>query len=336
MTGIIELRKGDLFDGPSDLVVLPCSIVPTVTPFVAHHLQNYFIPVPNRRMTPGEVIIEPFRGLENIATAASVGVPGGTTPPMIKRIGEALGRFTAETASVQIVAAPLLGAGAGGLASEEVVESLSSTFLANCAAGATLRIFVLHQSVFDRLRALPLFAEGSASGEQVSSGKEAPRVLVSYTKTSESHEARIRDLATFLRTEQGINARLDLWHLPPGMDVAQWMCNELDLADRVLLICNEAYAQRADGRHGGVGWEIRLIQGELLMCQETLKYIPVVCSNNVEAATPKFLRTIKCLHWDPSTPETNFRQQLVNTLQGKALESEPPLRSPSGRYIKPF
>jgi hypothetical protein len=333
MSGIIELRKGDLFDGPSDLVVLPCSTVPTVTRFVANYLSNFDIRAPKRRMGPGEVIIEPFRGSENIAAyvafAASVDVPNSTSPDLVRRIGEALGRFTSENPSVQIVAAPLLGAGAGGLRSEEVVESLSSAFLANCAARATLRIFVLHESVFSRLRALPTFAKGSTTEGRVSSGKEAPRVFISYTRTSERHEAWVKELATFLRTQEGINARLDLWHLSPGGDVAQWMCNELDLADRVLLICNESYAQRADGRHGGVGWEIRLIQGDLLMCQDTLKYVPVVCSENIDAATPKFLRTIKCLHWDPSRREGNFREELVKTLYN--VSSEPPLGRWRGR-----
>jgi hypothetical protein len=101
------------------------------------------------------------------------------------------------------------------------------------------------------------------------------------------------------------------------------MCNELDLADRVLLICNDAYAQRADRRHGGVGWEIRLIQGDLLDCQDTLKYVPVVCSENVEATTPKFLRTVKCLRWDSSKGENDFREELVKTLYNIPLE--PPL-----------
>jgi hypothetical protein len=332
VSGIIELRKGDLFDGPSDLVVLPCSTVPTVTRFVADHLSNFDIRAPKRRMLPGEVVIEPFRGSENIAAyvafAASVTVPGATRPDLVGRIGEALGRFTAENSSVQIVAAPLLGAGAGGLRSEEVVKSLSSAFLAYCAPRATLRIFVRHEDVFARLRALPIFAKGSGAEEHVSSGKEAPRVFVSYTRTSERHETWVKELATFLRTEGGINARLDLWHLSAGGDVAQWMCNELDLADRVLLICNEVYAQRADRRHGGVGWEIRLIQGDLLMCQDTLKYVPVVCSENVEAATPKFLRTIKCLHWDPSKREDHFREELVNALYNVSLE--PPLGSRRG------
>ena len=34
MGGIVKLRLGDLFDGPSDLIVLPCSTIGTVTGFI--------------------------------------------------------------------------------------------------------------------------------------------------------------------------------------------------------------------------------------------------------------------------------------------------------------
>jgi hypothetical protein len=43
---IVELRLGDMFDGPSDLIVLPCSTVGSVTPFVREKLRNYRIPYP--------------------------------------------------------------------------------------------------------------------------------------------------------------------------------------------------------------------------------------------------------------------------------------------------
>jgi hypothetical protein len=42
------------------------------------------------------------------------------------------------------------------------------------------------------------------------------------------------------------------------------MCNEIALADRVQIVSNDQYAERADGRLGGVGWEIMLISGDLL------------------------------------------------------------------------
>jgi hypothetical protein len=60
------------------------------------------------------------------------------------------------------------------------------------------------------------------------------------------------------------------------------MLNELDQADRVLLICNEAYAQRADRLHGGVGWEIMIIQGDLNFHRETTKYIAIVRPTDLE------------------------------------------------------
>jgi hypothetical protein len=39
------------------------------------------------------------------------------------------------------------------------------------------------------------------------------------------------------------------------MELPQWMCNELDLADKVVIVSDEAYAEKADGHLGGVGWE---------------------------------------------------------------------------------
>jgi hypothetical protein len=38
MGAVVKLRFGNIFDGPSDLVVLPCSIYGTITPFVAYAL----------------------------------------------------------------------------------------------------------------------------------------------------------------------------------------------------------------------------------------------------------------------------------------------------------
>ena len=77
--------------------------------------------------------------------------------------------------------------------------------------------------------------------------------------------------------------RLDAWHLKPGMNMPQWMSNELDLADRCILICDEKYVQKADGQVGGVGWEYRLIQGDIFRNQTTAnsRFIPVVTSQKI-------------------------------------------------------
>ena len=131
MAAKVKLRLGNLFDGPSDLIVLPCSTSGTVTGFVARSLAQYSVPHPRVGMTLGEVEIMPFEGAEHIAQfvafAASVHYMTSSSEA-INRIGCEIGKFTKKNSSVRLVAAPLLGAGAGGIRSEEVVSADQDRF----------------------------------------------------------------------------------------------------------------------------------------------------------------------------------------------------------------
>ena len=131
MKPTVKLRLGDMFDGPADLIVLPCSTAGTITGFVARRLVQHSIPHPKTGMKLGEVEILPFEGGEDIAQfvafAASVH-RNSSSVKELQTIGQALGRFTAENSSVKYVAAPLLGAGAGGIQSELVSAALREGF----------------------------------------------------------------------------------------------------------------------------------------------------------------------------------------------------------------
>ena len=99
------------------------------------------------------------------------------------------------------------------------------------------------------------------------------------------------------------------------MDLPQWMCNELDQADRVMIICNEEYASKARGRLGGVGWEIRLIQGDLLQSQSSnpKKYLPILRGHFNDKSMPSFLRGVYALNWtDNNTKE--IKEQLLREI----------------------
>jgi hypothetical protein len=126
----------------------------------------------------------------------------------------------------------------------------------------------------------------------------------------------------FLR-EQGINVRFDHWHVELGMNVTQWMLNELAQADRVLLICNEAYAQRADQLHGGVGWEIMIIQGDLNFHRETTQYIAVVRSTDLERGLPILLRAFFALHWPAGADAAALRRQLLEAIHRTQVDERP-------------
>jgi hypothetical protein len=153
------------------------------------------------------------------------------------------------------------------------------------------------------------------------------RVFVSYTKTSDEHVEWVTRLATLLR-ENGINSRLDEWHLELGSDVAQWMTNEVDQANRVLLICNEEYTQRADRRHGGVGWEIRIVQGDMLFAPEAIKYVAVVRTEDVTDGLPIFLKSSFSFHWPPSASDAQKGDELLRALYQQKKKQAPPIGPP--------
>jgi hypothetical protein len=204
---------------------LPCNTHGAVTQFVSDYLRNFLIPAPTSSFEFGDVNIIPFKGGENIsqdvAYAASVLHRDSTPPLAIENIGKQLGLATKKYESIRSIAAPLLGAGAGGLASEVSVMSLRKGFVENAVPNAILTISILHKSVFDRVKnSLPeLLVKDNAQNisheipsQRTISSSIPPRVFVSYAGTNPENRKWVEAIATYLR-ENGINARLDIWHL---------------------------------------------------------------------------------------------------------------------------
>jgi hypothetical protein len=328
----IELVRANMFDGPSDLIVIPCSIIPTITWFIANHLKAFGIPEPRAGMKFGDVLFTDLRA-NNIAQyaayVASVS-PGRVTPrSIVEEIGQRLGSFAADNLWVSQISCPLLGTGAGELDPTESALALSAGYLATAPDRALLRLFALEDAVYKRIQGLLVSELDNAmpgASDVVALAQRPLRVFVSYTKSTSSHQEWVKEMAAHLRSS-GVDARLDVWHLRHGMDVAQWMCNELDMADRVILVCDELYAQKADGRHGGVGWEIRVVQGDLLHSQAMNpdKFVPIVVTENVEDGMPVFMKTVYCLHWPASRrDDVSLQEELVRIIY-RAQEQAPAL-----------
>ena len=305
----VKLRLGDMFDGPADLIVLPCSTAGTITGSVARRLVQYSIPHPRVGMALGEVEIMPFEGGEDIAQFVAFAASVHRNNSDIKRladIGRAIGQFTAENSSVKYVAAPLLGAGAGGVKSELVAAALREGFGKSAAPDAILAIHVLHQEIYDRLKGNRRIILGKV--------KDPIRVFISHTSKTPEATEWVKSLALYL-IEQGIQARLDGFHLRRGMDLQQWMCNELSMAHKVIVVCDEAYKQKADGRLGGVGWETMIIQGDIAgLPPDSTKYQVVVRAPEIDKGLPLYLRTRYAFHVPGPLQDQAFRQELVKEL----------------------
>jgi hypothetical protein len=266
-------------------------------------------------MRLGEVEFMPFDGAENIAQfvafAASVDYMTSTLDAICD-IGRALGTFTQKQPMVRAISAPLLGAGAGGLQSERVVASLRRGFEEKATADSCLTVSILHKDVYDRLRA----------NRKKITGRDqcATRVFISHTSRTPEEEDWVKNLAFYL-IDKSIQVRLDKFHLRRGMDLPQWMCNELALADRVVIVSNEAYKAKADGRMGGVGWETMVIQGDLAsLPPDSTKYQVIVRAESLNDGLPLYLKTRYVFHARPSDASDSFREELVKELLGLPLD----------------
>jgi hypothetical protein len=296
-------------------------------------MRRFALPQVPKPLALGDLRLLPLAGADHVAQfvayAASVRRQG-SSPQAIRHIGEELGRATQEE-SIQVIHCPLLGTGAGHLPAETVVDELSRGFNEESKAGSVLRIFVLDQALYERLAGRSATSRGeptptepailSQDERHLTVGQVPPRVLISHTGSSQDNQQWVDGLFRYLRAN-GVNARLDTYFLRPGMDTVQWMCNELDLADRVILVCDEQYAARADRRHGGVGWETMIVQGDMFAHMygdrpedAPAKYIPIVRSASLMNGLPTYLRTKLALHFPPGRPEEEPRRKLLDEIR---------------------
>jgi hypothetical protein len=102
-----------------------------------------------------------------------------------------------------------------------------------------------------------------------------PKVLTSYCWTNEDHKSWVLNLATRLKTD-GVEVMLDRWHLKPGHNKYVFMERSVTDAtiSKVLVVCDRAYAEKADERKGGVGTETEIISAEVYKKVSQEKFIP--------------------------------------------------------------
>jgi hypothetical protein len=91
-----------------------------------------------------------------------------------------------------------------------------------------------------------------------------PKTFVSYSWSSPEHQQWVIDLATQLR-ENGVDAILDKWDLKEGHDSIAFMERMVTdpTVEKVIMVSDRVYAEKADGRRGGVGAEAQIISPQI-------------------------------------------------------------------------
>ena len=109
----------------------------------------------------------------------------------------------------------------------------------------------------------------------------APKLFVSYCWSTPDHEQWVIDLSSELM-QSGVEVVLDKWDLREGHDAVAFM--EKMVTDptitKVVIVCDKAYAEKADGRKGGVGTETQIISREVYERTDQSKFVVVVAERD--------------------------------------------------------
>lgn len=157
-----------------------------------------------------------------------------------------------------------------------------------------------------------------------------PKLFISYSWTNPDHESWVLNLATELR-ESGVDVILDKWDLKEGHDANAFMekmVNDPDIK-KVALVCDKAYAEKADGRSGGVGTETQIISTEVYAKQDQDKFVAILKERDETGKPylPAYYRSR--IYIDLSDPESyvsNF-ERLLRWIYDQPLFIKPEIGS---------
>ena len=153
-----------------------------------------------------------------------------------------------------------------------------------------------------------------------------PKVFISYSWTSEPHKEWVLSLAERLSGD-GVEVILDRWDLKPGHDINVFMEQMVTdpTVSKVLVICDKAYAEKADKRKGGVGTETHIISAEVYQKVRQEKFIPIIRERDAEGhpCRPTYMKS--AMYFD-FTDEDGFSEAYDSLLRN--LHNAPELVKP--------
>lgn len=102
-------------------------------------------------------------------------------------------------------------------------------------------------------------------------------VFISYSWSSPEHKEWVIELARRLESDS-VPVVLDDWETTEGQDLTMFMermVTDTEI-DKVLIICDKVYAEKANGRLGGVGTETTIASEEVYNKADQTKFIAIV------------------------------------------------------------
>ena len=313
--GTVKIRYGDVFSEPADLAVLPCATDGQLTDFVRRTREDLNLPGPPRELELASLQLfhlavpqVPIRWLAYAAARDNA----GSSPDILREIGRKVGALTVGEQAITVVAAPIIGSGAGRVPLVPAIQAFVEGFRLVAAPHAVLSLCAPRRNSFSKV-------EVWYSSWMVET-RTPPRVFLSYNQATQA--SWVKGLHEFLKS-QGIDAVVDRWELKLMMDLKEWMAQEISRADKVVIISDEAYARKADMHEGGVGEETSIIEIDLKRPAPPEKYIAVIRSQSAAAGTPAYLRGRFVVHCSSDDQTARVYQQILRALHGEGHVAPP-------------
>ena len=154
----------------------------------------------------------------------------------------------------------------------------------------------------------------------------SPKLFISYSWSSPAHVEWVLALATRL-CEQGVDVILDKWDLKEGQDTFAFMekmVNDPEI-NKVAIITDSTYVEKADNRDGGAGAEAQIISTEMYNRHEQNKFVAVIAESdkNGKPYLPAYCKHNMYIDMsDPATSPENF-DKLLRWIYDKPLHVKP-------------
>ncbi|WPC19405.1 toll/interleukin-1 receptor domain-containing protein [Pediococcus inopinatus] len=163
--------------------------------------------------------------------------------------------------------------------------------------------------------------------EEDNNTDERRKVFISYAWRD--HKDWVYNFARELRGTYGIDVVFDQWDMPAGTDMYSFMEREVkdQKINKVLIICDQAYQEKADGRNGGVGTETLILSPELYGGEDKGKFIPIVVEKdkNGRPYLPIYLHSRKYIDFSDLSDDASAYKELIQTVYDKTVHEKPDL-----------
>ncbi len=158
------------------------------------------------------------------------------------------------------------------------------------------------------------------------------RVFISYAWEDDEYREWVAQLAAQLR-DDGVDARLDRWHVQRGQTISEFMNSEVRQADKVLVLCSPKYQEKVHamedgGPSTGSGWESMLLSSAMFTQDARSKVVTALARGEWNASAPTYMQGLPYEDLT-QTDKTHLRQAYTSLLRRltDTTEAAPPVRA---------